>query len=151
MILSRYLFGDQSKYFIRTPDTHWLIASTCLNYLCFESLNDIFCQDTNEEEAGQKILEGNFIIFHYAATQWIHHVRECARETKPDYLQSLSNIIAEFYSLRSNQRSTPVTPQRSACIDFVSFGQWPGVQRFLALVQDFQYRLEIGHLYTDGI
>lgn len=151
MVLFRYLFGDQSKYFIRAPDTHWLIALTCLNYLCFKSLNDIFFQDTNGEEIKREILEGNFIIFHYAATQWIHHVKKCAKELRPDYLQSLCETINEFYALRCNQLSNYITPQRSACIDFVSFAKWPDVQRFLALVQDFQYKLEIGHLHTDGI
>ena len=144
------MFGIQSKHFIRTFDTHCLIASTCLKYLCFESLDVIFGQGINTEKIGEKILEGDFILFHYAGTQWIHHVRECARDIKREYLEYLSGLIDQLRSIRENQQLISVHPQRSAYVNFVSFGRWPKVQRFLAFVQDFQYRLEIGHLYTDG-
>lgn len=60
-------------------------------------------------------------------------------------------MIADFHWSRSNQGSTSVTPPMSACMDFLSFGQWPNLQRFLALVQDFQYRLELGQIYTYGM
>ncbi|KAF2179185.1 hypothetical protein K469DRAFT_801445 [Zopfia rhizophila CBS 207.26] len=145
-----YIFGRQSDNFIRTPEAHWQIASTCLTYLSFISLNDIFSRGMHEEaQIRDKIVAGDFVLFQYAATQWIHHVTRCAKLIPPVYLHALCTTISEFLELRNNNEflAGPIKP--SSLIDFRSFQSRHSMQISLAHVQDFLNKLEKGLLHTD--
>jgi hypothetical protein len=106
-----------------------------------------------EEQASvrNKILAGDFILFQYAATQWVHHVEHCANLVRPEYFNSLCITIAEFLELRKNKEFVEDTIQPSSRNDFRIFRLRLDVQVSLAHIQSFLKKLENGVLQTDGM
>lgn len=150
--MARYIFGIQSDNFLRAPAAHWQIAFTCLTYLSFVSLNDIFSQDMNKEvQIRDKIVAGDFVLFQYAATQWIHHVTLCATLIQPEYLRALYATISEFLDLRKNNEFVAGHIKPSSLLDFLPFQSWNIVQTSLAYLQDFTIQLENGIRCIDGM
>ncbi|KAH0425605.1 nacht domain protein [Colletotrichum camelliae] len=76
-----YFLGDQSQGFLRLSEAHLNAALVCSTYLSFTSLDPAF--DTTKEKSdldeclSSEILSGSFVLFEYAATEWVEHVKAC--------------------------------------------------------------------------
>ena len=74
LILVRYLFGPQSKFFLKDSDGHQNLAIKCMSYLSFDS----FHTDLSDPEMVRFILRGDYVFQQYAESQWLEHVKMCA-------------------------------------------------------------------------
>ncbi|KAL2830456.1 hypothetical protein BDW59DRAFT_158366 [Aspergillus cavernicola] len=140
-----YIFGVQSKNYLSAHIVHWQIASTCLTYLCFNSFDGIFSPTTsNPEKPKGKIISGQFVLFQYAATNWLPYLRRCLGAVEQADFDSLSSLMVSFLSLRKNHALTVVSVKQSSVLVYPEFESQPEVQALLARLHDFENGLENG-------
>lgn len=89
------MFGKQSNEFLNRVDGNFSIASVCLSYLSFECFG-------STEDIRSSILSGDYVLFTYAADEWLEHIRQCARHLGPEPLQSLRDTLSTFAEFREN-------------------------------------------------
>lgn len=133
----RFVFGSQSKYFLRKAEAHRNIASTCMSYLTFESCGT----DTGDFELATSVLAGCFVLQTYAESQWFEHLKAGVREGLGTPLsEEFYERLAAFLNKLANPtcESYP-TESRSSAKDFQTFKkEWPEIYGVLERVCKFR-------------
>jgi len=143
----RYVFGKQSNEFLNNADGNLGIASVCLSYLSFECFNDAL----STEDIGSNILSGDYVLFTYAADEWLEHIRQCARHLGPEPLQSLRNILSTFAEVRENYFfQADGKGHHAAKIEFQPFQACPNLYELLIHMDSFMRKQKSGLLEQNG-
>jgi len=99
----RFIFGQQSGYFLKEADAHWEIAIACMSYLTF----DKFINAGLDPNLSNHVLGGDFVLQSYAESQWFEHLKRIPLEpsdltsmsqfwdTLDDFIDILGNLSAE--------------------------------------------------------
>jgi hypothetical protein len=141
------VFGKQSNEFLNSVDGNFGIASVCLSYLSFECFNDVL----STEDIGSKILSGDYVLFTYAADEWLEHIRQCARRLGPEPLQSLRGILSTFAEVRENYLfQSSAQGHHAARNEFQSFQTCPDLYELLIHMDSFMRKQKSDLLEQDG-
>jgi hypothetical protein len=141
------VFGKQSNEFLNSVDGNFGIASVCLSYLSFECFNDVL----STEDIGSKILSGDYVLFTYAADEWLEHIRQCARHLGPEPLQSLRDILSTFAEVRENYLfQSSAQGHHAARNEFQSFQTCPDLYELLIHMDSFMRKQKSDLLEQDG-
>lgn len=103
---SRYIFNGRVR-FLKIVDSNQEIASTILIYLCFDSFRTIFSENWNENDVKENIKSQDFILFEYATTQWLSHIRSACIAQNQTLPQHLINTLSRFVRLCKNKKYQP--------------------------------------------
>jgi hypothetical protein len=141
------VFGKQSNEFLNHVDANLGIASVCLSYLSFECFNDAL----STEDIGNNILSGDYVLFTYAADEWLEHIRQCARHLEPEPLQSLRNVLSTFAEVRENYFfQADGNGHHAAKNEFQPFQAWPNLHDLLIDMDSFMRKQRSGLLEQNG-
>lgn len=141
------MFGKQSNEFLNSVDGNLGIASVCLSYLSFECFDDVL----STEDIGSNILSGDYVLFMYAADEWLEHIRQCARHLAREPPQSLRNILSTFAEARENFFFQAVTNGHHVAKDeFQSFQAWPNLYEMLIHMDSFMWKQRSDFLEQNG-
>lgn len=141
------MFGKQSNEFLNNADGNLGIASVCLSYLSFECFNDAL----STEDIGSNILSGDYVLFTYAADEWLEHIRQCARNLGPEPLQSLRNILSTFAEVRENYFfQADGEGHHAAKVEFQPFQTCPNLYELLIHMDSFMRKQKSGLLEQNG-
>lgn len=141
------MFGKQSNEFLNNADGNLGIASVCLSYLSFECFNDVL----PTEDIESNILSGDYVLFTYAADEWLEHIRQCARHLGPEPLQSLRNILSTFAEVRENYFfQADGKGHHAAKIEFQPFQECPSLYELLIHMDSFMRKQKSGLLEQNG-
>jgi hypothetical protein len=77
------------------------IASTILTYLTFSSFDGIFSDTPVQEDIEDQIKSKDFILFEYAAAEWLTHVRAYSSPPQDDS-NDITNTLVRFIERRQN-------------------------------------------------
>jgi len=138
------VFGKQSNEFLNRVDGNLSIASVCLSYLSFECFG-------STEDIESSILSGDYVLFTYAADEWLEHIRQCARHLGPEPLQSLRDILSTFAEVRENYFfQAAVKGHHAAKNEFQPFQAWPNLYELLIQMDSFVRKQRSGLLEQNG-
>lgn len=138
------MFGKQSNEFLNRVDGNLSIASVCLSYLSFECFG-------STEDIESSILSGDYVLFTYAADEWLEHIRQCARHLGPEPLQSLRDILSTFAEVRENYFfQAAVKGHHAAKNEFQPFQAWPNLYELLIQMDSFVRKQRSGLLEQNG-
>lgn len=142
------MFGKQSNEFLNNVDGNLGIASVCLSYLSFECFNDVL----STEDIGSNILSGDYVLFTYAADEWLAHIRQCARHLGPEPLQSLRDILSAFVEVRKNYlfQAAGVKGHHAAKNEFQPFQTLPNLYELLIHMDSFMRKHRSDLLEQNG-
>jgi hypothetical protein len=141
------MFGNQSNEFLNKVDGNLGIASVCLSYLSFECFDDVL----STEDIGSQILSGDYVLFMYAADEWLEHIWQCARDLAQEQLQSLRNILSTFAEARENYFFQAVIKGHHAARDeFQPFQAWPNLYETLIHMDSFMRKQRSDLLEQNG-
>jgi hypothetical protein len=128
--LCRFLADQQNIPIIDLQAARLDICRTCITYLGFEC----FSYEA-DEEIEQAILSGEFVFFHYAATQWITqlklYVKNLTNKTESNPLcEEVEDLVQRMESYDQIAISQVGQPKNQ---DFSSIeGDWPDLSKVLS-------------------
>jgi len=139
------MFGKQSNEFLNRVDGNFSIASVCLSYLSFECFG-------STEDIRSSILSGDYVLFTYAADEWLEHIRQCARHLGPEPLQSLRDTLSTFAEFRENYFfQAGAKGHHAAKNEFQPFQAWPNLYELLIQMDVFVRKQRSGLLEQNGM
>ncbi|KAK6835055.1 NACHT domain protein [Apiospora arundinis] len=130
------LKGDESLLDI--VESNQEIASTILTYLGFNSFRSVVSETWDEEDVKEKIKSKDFILFEYAARQWLSHFRRSctAGQTLPQHLiDALSKFIKQWKNEGHQPRDNVIVHTRYSSLD-----AFTSLQSVIAQVESHERR-----------
>jgi hypothetical protein len=130
-------------------DANLELASTCLTYLSFESL-DTICSAELNHEVEPLVVSGDLVLLEYAAQEWLTHVRSfCSKAGRSETAITLARYLEKFFMKR--QKESPDTVSASfPKVDFRVLRRYPELRHQLSHSAWFKDALTSGALEEKG-
>ncbi|KAK8078503.1 hypothetical protein PG996_004673 [Apiospora saccharicola] len=142
-----YIFKGHGD-FLSIVDSNQEIASTILTYLSFDSFRSIFSESWNEDEVREKVKSQDFILFEYATTQWLWHMRSgCTAMTRTlpqQLIDALSKSISRWENNNYQSRNNVIAHPRYCGLD-----AFPRLQSMVAQAESYGRHCHVGSTEQD--
>ncbi|KIW32934.1 hypothetical protein, variant [Cladophialophora immunda] len=126
----QFLANQQNELFIDLQYARLDICRTCITFLGFECL-----EYEEDEDIKQAILSGQFVFFHYAATQWIAHLNlyielQIKKPERDVLCEEVQDLVQRMESFNQIAPSSTIQPRNQ---DFHSIkNNWPDLSAILS-------------------
>ena len=135
LTLARFIFDTRGDPLITLREAQLDICRTCITYLSFD------CFEYEDDAAiEESILSGDYVLFHYAATQWINQCNHCAQQ--PAERRETENLCQEIQGLIDTKQNSYQAMESNTTLnnlqEFKYFqNDWPELCAILSLENSF--------------
>ncbi|KAI2621405.1 hypothetical protein GGS26DRAFT_262370 [Hypomontagnella submonticulosa] len=135
-----YLLHEQSARFLNLPEAHVNATLVCTAYLAFSSLDTLFSRHLGKPNIQQEVMEGDYIMFEYASTAFLEHLKLSLESQDP-------NLETCLDRLRRIRRQDPIDNPRIPrhwSYKFKRFAGRPDLMAFLSAIAYSERKARLG-------
>lgn len=124
------------------------ITSTLLTYLSFDTFENLFSETWDQDDVRKNIKSQDLLLFDYAATEWISHLRGSCTVSSKTFPQDFIDILSKFAHHRRNLMHQPrddviINPR------YYGLGEYPALQSLVTQAESHHRRRQTSILEVE--